>query len=494
MGHNVNSVGTTLGDNVIDRRFYAMQDQQYNLMALVDERGVVIERYEYSLYGQRQVFRRSDFNEQVMHADFNADGSVNILDLLILNNNYQQLGKTHAQGDANGDGVTDFIDLQLYYGAETGISTADNDPKALAAVLNSTRLYASGVPLCRVGFTGHFHDEATGLVHMRNRDYVPALGRFLTRDPAGDVDGQNMYAGHFALSLGTDATGLSVGDVVDTVIDRYNSIAPSAYRTSDRIVANQLRRLRSHRRLLDAQVKRLGRQVQRMQDRMGNCPFDPSGQLPLAEEIYEGFKGWVNTFYAVNKRLADGYGNARQQAELGNIGTPVAVRGVPAGDPEGVLQKWNNATGKLVKAQSAEVELLDKQIQYLEYAQTGTNTALLLTGAGAITYNVARTGVTQGLKAAAGRFACYATSVAVGFGTSALSSAVIGTLDLNPYAKDALIAGTDFMIGMLTPKFCFPAGTVVWCVDEDGNLVQKKIEEVKKGERVWSDQYILGLT
>ena len=44
------------------------------------------------------------------------------------------------------------------------------------------------------GFTGRRFDAETGLWYYRNRMYSPVLGRFLQRDPAGYVDGINLYS------------------------------------------------------------------------------------------------------------------------------------------------------------------------------------------------------------------------------------------------------------------------------------------------------------
>ncbi|NKB24000.1 MAG: hypothetical protein GKR87_06415 [Kiritimatiellae bacterium] len=44
------------------------------------------------------------------------------------------------------------------------------------------------------GYTGRRLDTGTGLYHYCNRAYSPELGRFLQRDPAGYVDGLNLYA------------------------------------------------------------------------------------------------------------------------------------------------------------------------------------------------------------------------------------------------------------------------------------------------------------
>jgi len=42
-------------------------------------------------------------------------------------------------------------------------------------------------------FAGYYRDEETGLYHVRNRTYHPALGRWMQRDPAGYQDGMSLY-------------------------------------------------------------------------------------------------------------------------------------------------------------------------------------------------------------------------------------------------------------------------------------------------------------
>ncbi len=48
-----------------------------------------------------------------LEADFNQDGTVDLLDLDILGQNWQSSGAGSAQGDANGDTVVDLLDLDL---------------------------------------------------------------------------------------------------------------------------------------------------------------------------------------------------------------------------------------------------------------------------------------------------------------------------------------------------------------------------------------------
>jgi len=59
-------------------------------------------------------------------------------------------------------------------------------------------------------FAGYFYDSETGLYHVRHRMYSPILQRWLQRDPAGYVDGMNLYQYVRANPLtNTDPSGLA---------------------------------------------------------------------------------------------------------------------------------------------------------------------------------------------------------------------------------------------------------------------------------------------
>lgn len=110
-----------------------------------------------------------------------------------------------------------------------------------------TVLTAAGVPVASsahgnvVGFTGRHHDEETGLIHFRARQFSPQLGRFLSRDRIADVrgprqgvtslltgatpalaldgyhDGFSLYRAAF-VPLGTDPSGNSWGNTKPNVV------------------------------------------------------------------------------------------------------------------------------------------------------------------------------------------------------------------------------------------------------------------------------------
>lgn len=51
----------------------------------------------------------------------------------------------------------------------------------------------AGNRICTIGSGGSYWDANAGLCLMRRRWYDPDLARFMTRDPAGYVDGMSMY-------------------------------------------------------------------------------------------------------------------------------------------------------------------------------------------------------------------------------------------------------------------------------------------------------------
>ena len=58
-----------------------------------------------------------------------------------------------------------------------------------------------------IGFTGRYFDSETGLYYFRARYYDTEQGRFISRDPAGYVDGMGLYNGYFAMSFAVDPSG-----------------------------------------------------------------------------------------------------------------------------------------------------------------------------------------------------------------------------------------------------------------------------------------------
>jgi RHS repeat-associated protein len=114
-----------------DERLYYTQDGNFNVTALVNPAGQVVERYSYDPYGRVTV----------------------------------RNGAENVDADTAGDPATEW----------------DADPDNASDVDN------------RLLYCGYRFDSETGLYHVRHRYLHPTLGRWTTRDPLGYVDGMGLY-------------------------------------------------------------------------------------------------------------------------------------------------------------------------------------------------------------------------------------------------------------------------------------------------------------
>jgi RHS repeat-associated protein len=77
-----------------------------------------------------------------------------------------------------------------------------------------TTLSAQGTELTSAstdyGFTGRRFDAETGMWYFRARYFDSEMGRFVSRDPLGYVDGYSLYTGYFAQILGLDPLGMEI--------------------------------------------------------------------------------------------------------------------------------------------------------------------------------------------------------------------------------------------------------------------------------------------
>jgi RHS repeat-associated protein len=69
------------------------------------------------------------------------------------------------------------------------------------------------------GFTGYISDQETGLLHARARQYSPTLGRFISRDKVGYVDGALLYGAYFAPNSADPSGNTCCVTGIDIVID-----------------------------------------------------------------------------------------------------------------------------------------------------------------------------------------------------------------------------------------------------------------------------------
>jgi RHS repeat-associated protein len=106
-------------------------------------------------------------------------------------------------------------------------------PYGERTILSSTGTVRSATTVANfIGFTGRPHDVDTGLIDFRSRQFQPRLGRFISRDSKGYVDGHSLYRGYFAPNA-ADPTGHNVfGDIVSAVSggasDAWNGLKSGA--------------------------------------------------------------------------------------------------------------------------------------------------------------------------------------------------------------------------------------------------------------------------
>ncbi|MDP2905534.1 MAG: RHS repeat-associated core domain-containing protein [Candidatus Omnitrophota bacterium] len=92
-------------------------------------------------------------------------------------------------------------DSRGYYYHYDALGSITNLTNASGAQVNSYNYEAFGNLTGQTGiisnpwlFTGRQYDQESGLYFYRNRYYDPTIGRFISQDPTGMVDGPNLYA------------------------------------------------------------------------------------------------------------------------------------------------------------------------------------------------------------------------------------------------------------------------------------------------------------
>lgn len=193
-----NAADPTYPENIAERFYYALQDANFNNLGIVNHAGRLIERYEYTPYGQRTVYSHGD-----ILADIDGDGFVGLNDLTAVIGTYWNQSSDAAQvADLNGDGYVDGDDQAIVTPGAWNKSAPSSDPLVTYPTLHSARQLKyvgagsdPGTPLCEVGHQGLFHDEEFGdrggLIHNRARTL--SMGRFMQRDPLGYVDRMSLY-------------------------------------------------------------------------------------------------------------------------------------------------------------------------------------------------------------------------------------------------------------------------------------------------------------
>ena len=69
------------------------------------------------------------------------------------------------------------------------------------------------------GAVGYYTNESTSDIYVRNRSYEPVVGRWMSKDPLGFIDGTTLYRAYFVPNS-TDGSGLST-EVFDLAVESH---------------------------------------------------------------------------------------------------------------------------------------------------------------------------------------------------------------------------------------------------------------------------------
>ena len=129
----INDDPTDEGEDDCETFYCVLQDANFNVLGIVEPDGDLKERYEYSPYGQRTVYK----------------------------------------------------------------SAGSDDPLCMSPIMDSQPVVISSVDqpygLCDIGHQGLLHDKEFSLIYNRARYFSPTLGRFISRDPLRYINGMSLY-------------------------------------------------------------------------------------------------------------------------------------------------------------------------------------------------------------------------------------------------------------------------------------------------------------
>ena len=155
------------------------------------------ERLAYDPYGRLMGSAHSAYASHQWWRDYNCDGTFgdttdpgDDLGMLVnAANTPSAIGDTayKASMDLDRNGSVEFADLLDHLGMPRPV---DALPDGWLSTSDGTS-YPVDPPDNAVGYAGYLYNQETESWHVRHRVYRPDLGRWMTRDPSGYIDGAN---------------------------------------------------------------------------------------------------------------------------------------------------------------------------------------------------------------------------------------------------------------------------------------------------------------
>jgi RHS repeat-associated protein len=165
---DANTAWTTASDGTLEERVYYCQNWRSDVSAIVTNGGSMKEWVKYSAYGVPQ---------GLPFGDTDSDGDRDATDVTQVQT-WIDAPAYDVRGDADLDGDVDATDKSAVQA-----STVTMGRGALSDIGN------------RRGYAGYEYDtKFRGKYHVRNRVLDPYLGRWVTRDKLGYVDGSSLYS------------------------------------------------------------------------------------------------------------------------------------------------------------------------------------------------------------------------------------------------------------------------------------------------------------
>lgn len=156
---------------VDDERHYFCQNWRHDVVAIVNDQGYQLEQIRYSPYGVPFA---------IPFIDQDQDGDVDSADGTLFSARYG--GAYDVRADADLDGDMDFADVSFYSAQGSAIDTT-NIGRAVQSSYGHN-----------LGYSGNWRIDQISLSSARYRWYDASTGSWMSKDPAGYIDGPSLFA------------------------------------------------------------------------------------------------------------------------------------------------------------------------------------------------------------------------------------------------------------------------------------------------------------
>ena len=172
--------------------YYCVQDAQFSTVALVDLAGSINERITYDAYGEA---RHHDWRDTDGDGDYDSTDYSTLATLAFTLGTSIGQSNYRVEADLDRDGDNDSTDATL--GGTTYPTPLAEGELSLPGINNP------------IGYDGYIFNPETEDYTVRHRWYKPPAGRWLQRDPIGNIDGMSRLSYVESLPLSsTDPMGL----------------------------------------------------------------------------------------------------------------------------------------------------------------------------------------------------------------------------------------------------------------------------------------------